>query len=324
MRVIIAGIAIAILLIGILAVVTAVGVSRIERNHRPAGQFVDVDGGRLHVLELDRRDGGSPEGLPIVPLHGASGNLEEMRLALGERLSVRHRVILVDRPGHGFSERFNADGASPARQAAMVGEMLGRLGIKRALVVGHSFAGSVATAMALGDPARVAGLVLIAPAVHPYPTGTAWFNTVASIPIVGQLFARTIVFPVGTFLLENGVRTVFAPQTAPPGYTDRAAIALVLRPRNFIANARDVRGLSAFLATQAPRYPDIKAPTIIITGDRDASVTPQIHAFALAKQLPKAKLIVLEGVGHMPHHVATDRVIDAIEEIALRHDQGRI
>jgi pimeloyl-ACP methyl ester carboxylesterase len=316
MRVLIAGIAAAALLIGVLAAVTAVGAWRIERSHAPAGKCVDVKGGRLHVLELDRRDAASPNGLPIVLLHGASGNLEDMRLALGERLSRRHRVILVDRPGHGFSERYAADGASPARQAAMVGEMLGRLGVERAVVVGHSFAGSVATALALDDPARVAGLVLISPAVHPYTTGTAWFNTVATIPIVGQLFAWTIVLPAGSLFLERGVSAVFAPQSAPADYAARAAIALVLRPSNFIANARDLRGLSAFLTTQAPRYPAIKVPAIIITGDRDVSVTPRIHSFALVKQLPHAKLVVLEGVGHMPHHVATDRVIDAIEEIA--------
>jgi pimeloyl-ACP methyl ester carboxylesterase len=251
-----------------------------------------------------------------VLLHGASGNLEDMRLALGETLSARHRVILVDRPGHGWSERADdIEDASPARQAAMVGELLDRLGVERAVIVAHSFAATVATALALDEPARVAGLVLMAPALHPWPGGIAWYYSLAATPVVGPLFVRTVALPVGLGLVRPTVGVVFAPQSAPSDYVERAAIMLVLRPQNFLSNARDVARLNAFVTAQAPRYATIKAPTTIITGDRDTVVTPRIHAHALAAALPHSKLVVLEGVGHMPHHVARDRVVAAIEEM---------
>jgi pimeloyl-ACP methyl ester carboxylesterase len=222
---------------------------------------------------------------------------------------------LFDRPGHGWSER-EADNASPARQAAMVAEALERLDVGRAIVVAHSFAGSVATALALEDPGRVAGLVLIAPVLYPWSTGIAWYYSLAATPIVGPLFAHTLVVPVGSLLMQPVARTVFAPQEAPTDYAERAAIALVLRPETFLANARDVAGLNAFVTRQAPRYASIKAPTVIITGDRDTVVSPDIHARAFAAKLPQSKLVVLEGVGHMPHHVASDRVVAAIDELA--------
>jgi pimeloyl-ACP methyl ester carboxylesterase len=255
----------------------------------------------------------------VVLLHGASGNLEDMRLALADRLKERHRVILLDRPGHGWSER-EADDASPARQAAMVAEALERLDVGRAIVVAHSFAGSVATALALEDPGRVAGLVLIAPVLYPWSTGIAWYYSLASTPIVGPLFAHTFAVPVGSLLMQPVARAVFAPQEAPADYVERTAIALVLRPENFLANARDVAGLHAFVTRQAQRYASIKAPTVIIIGDRDTVVSPDIHARAFAAKLPQSKLVVLEGVGHMPHHVAPDRVVSAIDDIAA----GRI
>ena len=302
-------------LFAVLAAGSIVGARRIAQAHPPAGRFVEVGGARLHVVDIDERAQPSDDDPPVVLLHGASGNLEDMRLALADRLKERHRVILLDRPGHGWSER-EADDASPARQAAMVAEALERLDVGRAIVVAHSFAGSVATALALEDPGRVAGLVLIAPVLYPWSTGIAWYYSLASTPILGPLFAHTLVVPVGSVLMRPVAAAVFAPQEAPKDYAERAAIALVLRPQAFLANARDVAGLNAFVARQASRYASIKAPTVIITGDRDTVVSPDIHARAFAAKLPQSKLVVLEGVGHMPHHVAPDRVVAAIDELA--------
>jgi pimeloyl-ACP methyl ester carboxylesterase len=298
----------------VLAAGSIVGARRIAQAHPPTGRFVEVGGGRLHVVDIDERAQPSDDDPPVVLLHGASGNLEDMRLALADRLKQHHRVILIDRPGHGWSERVE-DYASPARQAAMVAEALERLDIGRAIVVAHSFAGSVATALALEDPGRVAGLVLIAPVLYPWSTGIAWYYNLAATPIVGPLFAHTLVVPVGSMLMRPVATTVFAPQEAPSDYAERAAIALVLRPEAFLANARDVASLNAFVTRQSPRYASIKAPTVIITGDRDTVVSPDIHARAFAAKVPQSKLVVLEGVGHMPHHVAPDRVVAAIDEV---------
>jgi pimeloyl-ACP methyl ester carboxylesterase len=55
---------------------------------------------------------------------GAGCNLEDMRLALGERLAARYRIILLDRPGLGWSERRGSDGSSPAYQTAMLSTLL--------------------------------------------------------------------------------------------------------------------------------------------------------------------------------------------------------
>src|SRR5437667_2395355 len=121
-RMILIGIAVIAVIASLLALsaaLTVAGTRWIERAHPATGKFIDVAGARLHVVELDGRKQPSPDDLPVVLLHGASGNLEDMRLALGERLAARHRVILVDRPGHGWSERLGTDDMTPARQSAM-------------------------------------------------------------------------------------------------------------------------------------------------------------------------------------------------------------
>ena len=97
-------IALAIVL-GLLVAMTAFGVARIEAAHPPAGQFVEVGDVRLHVAEIGLARDATGAEPAVVLIHGASGNMEDMRLALGERLATSHRVILIDRPGHGWSSR---------------------------------------------------------------------------------------------------------------------------------------------------------------------------------------------------------------------------
>src|SRR6187551_1692171 len=233
MRMILILIASAAAVLGLLAATTEFAVRRIERAHPAAGRLVAVDGGRLHLLEL------GPAGAPaVVLLHGASGNLEDMRVALGDRLAQRYRVILVDRPGHGWSDRPNGSAdASPARQAALIHQALGRIGVTRAIIVGHSWSGALATAYTLAYPDAVLGLVLLAPVTHPWPGGVAWYNPILTAPVIGPLFARTLALPLGQLLIGPGVVSVFAPQPAPADYRDRAAVELLLRASEFIANA---------------------------------------------------------------------------------------
>ncbi len=304
-------------ILGLGAAVTVIGVAQIAGAYRPDGMFVPVTGGRLHVVDLApaKADGGPP----VVLLHGASGNLEDQRLTLGTKLAASHRVILIDRPGHGFSDRPDgAADASPARQAALIAEALERLGVKRAIIVGHSLAGAVATAFALDFPQRTAGLVLLAPVTHPWKGGIYWYNKIASTPVIGPLFAHTLVVPLGTFMLAPGIKNAFAPEQPPADYARRAAATLVLRPDEFVANAQDLAALKAFVTAQVPRYHTITAPTVVITGDRDTTVSPDLHARAVVALIPGAKLIVLNGIGHMLPHVVPDLIIAEIDALGRR------
>ncbi len=304
-------------ILGVGAMITAIAKARIEAAHPPTGRFVVVTGGRLHVIDLPSAvDEDAP---PVVLIHGASGNAEDMRLSLGDRLARHRRVIIVDRPGHGWSDRPDgADDASPARQAALIAEALDRIGMTQFVLLGHSLGGAVATAFALAYPDRLVGLVLLAPVTHPWMGNLSWYNNVLSMPVVGPLFAGTIAVPIGELLLEGGGASVFSPQPMPASYLRDAAIRLLLRPSQFIANAQDVAALKRFVAGQVPFYRNIKTKTAIITGAADRIVSPDIHARAIAAMLPNARLVILDGIGHMPQHVATDEVVTAIDELSAR------
>jgi pimeloyl-ACP methyl ester carboxylesterase len=295
------------------AVITLIGTRLIDHAYRPRGRFVDVGGFPQHVIEIGAD--AVPDAPPVVVLHGAGANLEDMHIALAKPLAARRRVIFVDRPGQGFSSRKTGQGSSPSDQAAVLRKVLDALGVERAIVVGHSWGGTLALTFALDFPERVAGLVLLAPPTHPGLWRLSWLNKMLAGP-VGWLFACTLAFPVGVPMIWPGTRAAFLPQTMPGGYVKNSAAMLVMRPPTLMANWADVGCLEAFLERQAERYRSLATPTIMLVGDRDPLVPPERHGDKLVAAAPRFKLVVLPGFGHMLHHAAADRVVAAVEEIA--------
>jgi pimeloyl-ACP methyl ester carboxylesterase len=290
--------------------------TRAARAYPPSGLFVPVEGGRLHLHDLGPRRADAPA---ILLLHGASANSGDMLLALGPTLARSSRVIVVDRPGHGWSDRpgGRAD-SSPARQAALIRQAIDAIGVERAVVVGHSWSGALATAFALDHPDRTAGLVLLGGATHPWSTGVAWYNTVASDSRLAPLFNRIVAPAAVSVLLDKGAEAVFSPNTMPDDYVRRTGTALLLRPSEFQANAEDLVDLVDFVSAQQARYPLIRVPTTIIHGDADTVVSPEIHSKALARQVAGSRLVMLPDVGHMPHHARRETVAAEIEAVVAQ------
>jgi pimeloyl-ACP methyl ester carboxylesterase len=246
-------------------------------------------------------------------IHGASSNLEVMRQPLGDRLAQNHRVILIDRPGHGWSTRALSRDSTPAIQGRMIEEAMQKLGVGPVILVVHSWSGALGARMALDYPALVAGLVMLAPVTHPWRGGVGWYNNAVTTPVIGPLLAYTVTLPLGLLIAEASARDVFLPQIMPDGFVRNTATPLLLRPREFLANAYDLVTLKAAVAAQAPRYAEIEAPITVISGDVDKTVSTNIHSRPFVAAAPNAKLIVLPGVGHMVQNAVPDLVIAEID-----------
>jgi len=305
--------------LAMLALLTQIGVVVLNRVYPRQGSTVEVAGAALNVVELGRRESPGP---PVVMIHGASSNLEAMRRPLAELLARRHRVILIDRPGHGWSVRDREQDSTPDIQARMIAEALEKLGVGPVILVVHSWSGALGARMALDFPEALAGLVMLAPVTHPWRSGVGWFNEAVTTPVIGRLLAYTITLPLGLALADSGARNVFLPQAVPQGFVKDTATFLLLRPREFLANARDLVTLKAAVAAQAPRYGDIKVPITVISGDVDKTVSATIHSRPFAAMVPHSKLIVLPGVGHMVQNAAPDVVAAEIEAMIGSIGQG--
>jgi len=296
-------------IVALLALYTQARKREIERTYPPLGQIIDLGRTKIHAVEA----GIAHAETPIVLIHGASGNVRDMVESLVTPLSQSAHVIAFDRPGFGWSDRPGGDWCSPLDQARLLKRALKQMGVtEKPVIVGHSWGASVALAWALDGPDEVAGIVSLAGATHPFPGGVAAYRKLAGVPVLGPFFAYTLMTPIAERLIEKGVTGTFWPNDAPDGYVERTGVKLLLRPRQFLRDAEDVRKLRAFLASQAPHYGELSMPVTVITGNRDCVVGPKIHSYPLARKAPHGRLIKLENCGHAPHHVRTDEVVAAI------------
>lgn len=287
---------------------------RVERLYPPSGEFVDVGGYRLHCRHIPAPANAD---LPaIVFLHGASGNLLDQTLAFQKSLHGRAEMLFVDRPGHGWSERGPVENGFPDGQARAVAELMTRRNIDKALIVGHSFGGIIAANMALERPERVAGLLFLASASHPWPGGIDWHYRVASNRLIGKIFSWLLVMPIGLARIDRVAHSVFSPNAFPPNYVQDTAAALVLRPDRFCNNAVDVANLYPHVVAVSPRYSEITHPTVVMTGDTDTIVSPDIHSASLAKAIKGSTLLRLKGVGHKPDFAANELCLAALEHLS--------
>ena len=283
--------------------------TRVETAHPPIGQMVPVEESAVHVIRKGEA------GPPVLMIHGASANAREFTWTLAPQLSDSHRVLMADRPGHGYSARPDNAQDLGVQAAQMAGVLDALAPGEKAVIVGHSFGGAVALRMALDRPDLVSGLVLLAPVTHDWGGGGhAWYNSFAAPPLVGPVFSQLVPL-VGPGQLGNGINDVFDPAPVPAGYSEKSAIGLLFRPRNFRANARDVKALQDQLAEQSARYGRLDVPITVFSGSVDTVISPRLHVGQLKQQVD-VDLVILPHEGHMPHHGEGEAVADAIRRLA--------
>lgn len=308
----------ALILGGLLAAVWGVTLWKAARHeraarasHPPLGQFVTVAGRRLHLLQ----QGAGPD---LVLIHGASGNMRDFTFDLMGRLTDSYRVTVLDRPGLGHSDRLDRDGASIFEQADVILAALDAVGVSRPLVLGHSYGAAVALAMATCHRGRVAGLILLAGASHPWHTPLSRYYQVLSHP-VGQVLAVPLLTAwVPDRVVSDTIASVFAPQPTPPGYAAYFGPGLTLQRRALRENALQRASVLHEITQMVPHYPSLDLPIEILHGDQDTTVGLSIHSEPLARAVKDANLVVMHGVGHAPHHADPTTVLAAIDRACAR------
>lgn len=270
-----------------------------------------LDGGR-HIAttggDIYAKTWGNPDGPDILMIHGSTSHLEEFVASLGPTLGGAYHLTAYDRPGMGRSTGRPSDAADLAVQAETAAEVIRASGLKKPVVVGHSYGGAVALRLALEHPDLVSGLVLLAPASHPWDGGTPFFFSLQATPVVGEIVS-TLSWPLNDSFARNSLANrVFDPQPVPEGYFDAADVSLAMRPSQVRASSKDFASLLDGLRKQAPRYSEITMPVSVLAGRHDRIAPIAENADPDNPAFSNQHLIIVENAGHMPHHARPDLV----------------
>jgi len=263
-----------------------------ERLVPQDGRHLEVEGARLHYV--DRGTGPT-----IVMVHGLGGQLRNFGYAMLDILTRDHRVILVDRPGSGYSTA--AEGTEPGivAQGAIIARFIEAMGLDRPLLVGHSLGGAVSLALALDRPDLVRALALIAPLTQVQEEVPDNFRALAAVPpALRQLLAHTLGPPLTRLTRERSLQMVFAPEAPPADFGTRGGGLLTQRPSALAAAHADLLAADREMAGIVARYPTLGVPLAILFGRGDAVLDPTLHGRRTADTVPGTTFELIDG-GHM-------------------------
>lgn len=267
--------------------------------------FADVDGVRLHYQEKGA-------GAPLVLLHGFTSSTYSWKDVF-ESLSKNFRVIAVDLKGFGFSGKPDGDYTRRA-QALLVARLLDHLKIEKAWFCGNSMGGEVSLNLALLNPSRVAGLILIDSAGVAVAGGGSLAPGYLQVPVIGRVLMALAL--TSDKLVRQGLETSFYDDTK----VTAERVAYYHRPLQ-------TRGgqLAALRArTQWAQFPveselgKINAPTLIIWGAEDELI-PLDAGRKMNMLIKGSELVTFEKCGHLPQEEMPERVLVEITKFIGAH-----
>lgn len=289
--------------------------------------WVDLDG-PLHYLDLPARRpaGRSPQGPPIVLVHGLGGSVVDW-LALAPDLAEDHRVLVPDLPGHGYSP---AAGRRPdiGGLARLLARFLDATSARDAVLIGNSLGGAVAARHAAEHPGATRGLVLVDPVLplgglaRPHPLVLAGFAAYATPWLGSRLLRGRRAVAAPELQVERGLGMICAAPSGVPADVVGHAVRLAehrasRRPGRteddalFLRLAREVVRTVARPATYRRTLDRIAGPVLLVHGVQDRFV-PVAAARRAAVAHPAWESAFLDHAGHLPQLEAADRVASAI------------
>ena len=294
-----------------LAAFSGLTARRVEAALPPEGRFIDIAGNQIHYLDV----GSGPS---ILMVHGLGGQMRNFTYALVERLKPNFRVVVIERPGAGYSKRARGVSARLGVQADVVAQLIAALKLDRPLLVGHSLGGALSLAVALQHPEAASGLALISPLTQPQDGVPPAFQALAiTSPRLRRLVAWTLATPLGMLRGKQVLSSVFGPEAPPADFATKGGGLLGLRPRTFYSTSTDLMAVNEDLPGFAARYGSLQLPAGILFGSDDLILSAEEHGRRMIDQVPGLVYETIPG-GHMIPLTQPDAVAGFIRRMAVR------
>jgi pimeloyl-ACP methyl ester carboxylesterase len=282
-----------------------------ERRNPPIGRFVTVDDVRLHYAERGT-------GTPLILLHGNGSMIQDFQSSgLIDLAAKNYRVIAFDRPGFGHSERPRGKIWTPEAQADLIAGALEKIGIPRAVVLGHSWGTLVALALAAKHPQQVEALVLASGYYYPNARADVVILAPPAIPFIGHLLSHTVSPLLSRLMWPLMLRKIFGPSPVPQkfsGFPEEMAV----RPSQIRASAAEAALMIPSARILEKQYRLLKMPVAIVAGADDRLIESE-QSSRLHRDIPHSTLLRVPGTGHMVHQTATADVMSVIDMAAAQN-----
>jgi pimeloyl-ACP methyl ester carboxylesterase len=253
---------------------------RAERRNPPIGQFITVQGVRLHYV-----DRGS--GTPLVLLHGNGSMIEDYKSSgLLDAAATKYRVIAFDRPGFGHSDRPRSTVWTPQVQADLIAAALIQIGISKPMVLGHSWGTMVAVALALQHPREVQALILASGYYFPSVRADVIMFAPAAAPVIGDVLSYTVSPLLSRLIWPLLLRKLFGPRSIPDKFAGFPK-EMAVRPWQLRAAAAESALMVPAARTLQNRYQQLNMPVIIVAGADDRFVESDQSLKLHSWQCPK-------------------------------------
>ena len=277
--------------------------------------YINIKNTRVRYVEA----GAGPD---VILIHGNAGSVDDFDFRSLGQLCRNFRVIAIDRPGHGKSDRPVDSDATLPFQTHLLHETLSQLGVTRPVLVGHSWGGSLALAYAVEYPTELSAIVLLAPAAYADGGPDQFLRGVLKTPVIGDVSLTVGRTLLGEHLLKKELRKAFYPDPVPDEYL-RHASSSWLSHKQMRAILEDEYGLDKELEKLSKHYSQISIPVVIVTGDHDKVVSAKHNAFRLEKSITHSKLIELKNTGHQVPQTHPDSIYNALSLLPNTSSQVR-
>lgn len=252
------------------------------------------------------------EGSPVVLIHGFLDSHKTWRRNV-QVLAQTHRVYAIDVLGFGSSERVRDPIYTLRQQSGFLHEFFESQNIVQADVIGHSMGGALALQFAYDFPASVHKVVLIAPATYLYKRFPR--NGLNHVP---RHVSRGVL---GLYEKMQGDRS--NPVLFAYGDPDRITEdAKAIRNQMMRVQGQHDALISMSMSKREADVPRelgrVTAPTLVIWGNKDR-VVPVSDAAKHLRELPNARLEIIESAGHLPHEEEPEIVNNLVLDF-LDHD----
>ncbi len=269
----------------------------IAMNLTPHQAKFPIEDLRMNLDGLGCRYQRAGSGPALLLVHGLMGYSFSWRQTI-PALAGQATAYALDLPGTGFSDRSADMDCSLAASAKRLLCFMDKAGIASCDLLGTSHGGAVAIMTAAQVPQRVRRLILVAPA-NPWSAHGRLLIPFLSSPVVAPLFLQ--LAPRLRIVQEFYFRRMFGDtRRIRPGTLEGYAAPL-RTPGSFEYGLTVLRTWKQDMRKLQSSMPNIAhIPTLLIWGDRDAAVDPA-SALHLKAEVQNCRLLMLEGVGHLPY-----------------------